>query len=359
MRSLPARRSVAALRLRLLAAIGASGLAVLATEACGASSSTPQQAGDAAADGATPATGDAGAETSATPTPEAAADAPAEAMAMSVRRPLLVGASLRSSSVASRGDWAMPLAKDEALAVDARTRAALAQAWAADGCEEHASIAAFARLTLHLLALGAPSDLVERAHLASLDEVRHARACFALAGRYGDAPVGPGPLALHGLFAPTGGESAVDVASVAALCAEEGCVGETLGALLAEETLARTTDPTVRAILERLVAEEEAHADLAWRVLRFCVDVGGEPAREAARRAFERGIRATRAVAIRRYDGVDVGAWNAHGRVTCEQAREVAERGIREVVEPCALALLGGVQGAGGVARRDVAASLA
>jgi hypothetical protein len=43
---------------------------------------------------------------------------------------------------------------------------------------------------------------------------------------------------------------------------------------------------------------------------------------------------------VRRYGGVDVDAWNAHGRVTCEQARAVAEQGIREVIEPCAKVLL-------------------
>jgi hypothetical protein len=47
--------------------------------------------------------------------------------------------------------------------LDPRTRAALARAWAQDGVEEHASIAAFARFTVLLLSVGAPPDFVEAA----------------------------------------------------------------------------------------------------------------------------------------------------------------------------------------------------
>jgi hypothetical protein len=39
--------------------------------------------------------------------------------------------------------------------------------------------------------------------------------------------------------------------------------------------------------------------------------------------------------------GVDDAAWNAHGRLTCVQARRANERAIVEVVEPCLAALAG------------------
>jgi hypothetical protein len=47
---------------------------------------------------------------------------------------------------------------------------------------EHASVAAFARFTLDLLALGAPADLVQSAQQALGDEIAHAELCFGLAG---------------------------------------------------------------------------------------------------------------------------------------------------------------------------------
>jgi hypothetical protein len=55
---------------------------------------------------------------------------------------------------------------------------------------------------LELLALGAPAELVEKAHVAALDEIEHARICFALASAYGGERYGPGPLdAVTGGFA--------------------------------------------------------------------------------------------------------------------------------------------------------------
>ncbi|MFZ5897429.1 MAG: hypothetical protein ACOY0T_40625 [Myxococcota bacterium] len=72
-------------------------------------------------------------------------------------------------------------------------RNALSDEWARAACFEHASIASFNRFSLELLALGAPGDLVERANRAALDEVRHARLCFALASVYAGDDFGPGP----------------------------------------------------------------------------------------------------------------------------------------------------------------------
>jgi hypothetical protein len=332
------------LRLRVLAAIGASGLAVLSAEACGSSSSTPAEHADASADGGGEATSEGSAVDSSSEASDAGLDAATDVAPdrLSVRRPLLAGASLRRASPVPREDWIADCAETAPADVDASTLVALAKAYGLDGCEEHASVAAFARLTLHLLSAGAPPELVEMAHRASLDEIRHARTCFALARRYGGAPLGPGPLKLEGLFSGAHASLEATLPDIAALCAEEGCVGETLGVLLASDALARARDPFVREVLSRMLDEEAAHVELAWRVVSWCVTQGGEPVRRAVAVAIRRGVAATRATEVRRYDGVDLDAWNAHGRVTCEQARAVAEQGIREVIEPCARVLLTG-----------------
>ena len=131
---------------------------------------------------------------------------------------------------------------------------------------------------------------------------------------------------------------------MAALAAEEGCVGETLGVLLARDQLARTTDPLVRPAhhaREHPVADEERHAELAWRFVSWAIARGGAPVARAVAAALRRAIDATLAVPIRTQRGVDTAAWRAHGRPTCADARAVAERGIREVLIPCAEALLG------------------
>jgi len=343
------------LRARIVLAIGAGGLAV----ACGSNGSTQAPGSDAAAghgdatadspaaEASTDASADVAAsdvlETGATSdgAPEAS-DAATEGAAdagpdhISVRRPFLVGSSLRVAAAVERDDW--ELAADiEPADLDAVTARALAAAWRQDGCEEHASIAAFARFTMHLLALGAPPDMVMESQRASLDEVAHARACFLLARRYGGRAVGPGELSLDGVGAP------MTLVEMAALTAEEGCVGETLGVLLAREQLARTRDPVVRRLLlgANVLADEERHAELAWRFVSWAIARGGQPVARAVDQAIRRAIAVTLAKPPRSYAGVDVAAWQAHGRLTCTDAREIARRGVRDVVRPCADAMLG------------------
>jgi hypothetical protein len=249
-----------------------------------------------------------------------------------VRRPFLVGASMRAAKSVARDDWTRDL-RASAGAIDERTADALHRAWLDDGLQEHASVAAFARFTLQLLAVGAPPELVLASQRASLDEVAHARACFALARRYGGGcPVGPSPLAVHDAL---GQRSLV---SLGELAAQEGCAGETLGATLAADQLAFAKDPEVVAILHKIAADELRHAELAWRFARWAVARGGEPVWRAIERSVRNAIEETRRIPMRDY-GVDDAVWNAHGRLTCVQAHRAHERAIAEVVEPALSAL--------------------
>jgi len=246
-----------------------------------------------------------------------------------VRRPFLVGGSMRAGRVTGRADWQYAMAPCD---LDERTRARLAETWANDGREEHASIAAFARFAMQLLALGAPPDLVAASQRAGLEEIRHAKACFALASRYAQRPIGPSTFALDGALEAT---SLVDVA---ALAAAEGCVGETLGVALAEEALAGARDEEVRRVLRMLVRDEAKHAELAWRFARWAVDQGGDPIRRAIASSVRQAIETTLAAPVRAY-GVDAEQWRAHGRLTCEESRAIAQRAAEQVVAPCLDAL--------------------
>ncbi len=309
--------------------------------ACGGTTSTTGDAaadrmGDAseeAHDGATDAAADAA--------PDAVADGLADAPApdvkpdvghdvgapdvMSVRRPFLVGSSMRAASAAARDDWSFDLPPAEGL--DAAVRAELARVWLDDALQEHASIAAFARFSMLMLGVGAPSDLVSDAQRAALDEVRHARACFSLARRYGARESGPAALRVDDAIGP------VTLAELAALTAEEGCVGETLGALLAKEQAAVARDPVVKPLLDRIARDEARHAELAWRFVAWAVARGGDEVLSAVETTTRRALAATLAMELRPLR-VDPGSWAAHGRLSCASARSVAARGALEVVEP-------------------------
>src|SRR5262249_18981951 len=67
---------------------------------------------------------------------------------------------------APRGDWIAGHVERRS-AIDPVTRRALHDAFVADALTEHASVASFAVLTLELLALGAPPDLVTCAQAAA------------------------------------------------------------------------------------------------------------------------------------------------------------------------------------------------
>jgi hypothetical protein len=144
------------------------------------------------------------------------------------------------------------------------TASALAREWLGDALVEHASIAAFARLSLQLLAHGAPAELVQGAQLASLDELRHAAYCFERASYFAGKRLAPGPLDVQG---------ALDDLSLAGLIESnlrEGCIGETLAARRLEQKAAQTDDAHERRALLAICEDELRHAELAFRILAWC-----------------------------------------------------------------------------------------
>ena len=198
------------------------------------------------------------------------------------RPPLQVnGRALTARQVGAR-DWLSASAAARPDALSHPERAALAAAWTADGLFEHASVASFAQLSLALMGAGAPSALIEAAHRAALDEIEHARACFALASAYGGAAVGPSALAL-----PSTLTLVRELGALAEAAAREGCIGETVAAGLAAQQLAVATDPAVIEVLSAIAEQEAQHAELSWRIVAWAVRVGGEPVRAQVARVFD------------------------------------------------------------------------
>lgn len=157
-------------------------------------------------------------------------------------------------------------------------RSFAAHSWLDDAAMEHASVASFGRVALELLSLGAPLDLVEDAHRAALDELQHARHCFALAEACGAPPVEPGPLAVLPPRSPDLRRFAVDTFI-------EGCVGESIAALAMTRAAAAAPAPDIRIPLERIAEDEARHAALAWRMVAWAVERGGASVAEAVRGA--------------------------------------------------------------------------
>lgn len=177
-------------------------------------------------------------------------------------RPFTVAGSARTAKAATRCDWATRSYAHP----DANARAA----WVQRGLDEHASVASFARFVLELLGVGAPPDLVADAIEAMRDEVEHARSAFGVAAALGGTPVGPGPLRT------SDATLARSLEDVAISTLTEGAIGETFAAVRAAEEAAREADPSIRAVLETIAADETRHAALAWRFLRWALSTSPE-----------------------------------------------------------------------------------
>lgn len=180
-----------------------------------------------------------------------------------------------------RSDWIAREALCAAEPVDEKLSAVLARHWLLAARMEHASVAAFARFSLELLALGAPSDLLLESARAMQDETLHAELCFALASRYGEGPVGPGSLAVESALDDVSMESALRNALL------EGCIGETLAAAEAQAACEHAKDPAVREILERIAADETRHAALAFRFVAWALAKGEPRSAALVRRTLE------------------------------------------------------------------------
>jgi hypothetical protein len=152
----------------------------------------------------------------------------------------------------------------------------LAESWTAAALAEHASVAAFAELSIALMHHAAPAALVARCHAAALDEVRHAEARFAVASAYAGRPITPGPL-------PVTLRPIPDLPGLAVESVVDGCWTEGLAAVRAAEQAHRSTHPGDADVLAAIAHDETAHAELAWDIVAFCVARGGEPVQSALR----------------------------------------------------------------------------
>ena len=218
-------------------------------------------------------------------------------------------------------DVTRPVGVSEELAMQA------AQAWLDDALEEHASIAAFSRATLELMAMGAPSELLAEYQRASLDEIRHARLCFSLVGALLGREVSAGAIEVEG--------PRDDLDAIIEDVFWGGCVGESVAALCAQRSLTGCTWEPARQALEQISGDEARHAALAWSTLSFF----GPRHPERLRRLLE-GAQRPRA----EHTGVreDEDAWRALGRLTPAQEARAAEDAWAHLIAPMIDELLAG-----------------
>ena len=147
---------------------------------------------------------------------------------------------------------------------------------------EEASVRAFRDLEQWLTRLGAPLRLSRAARRSAGDERRHARAAARLARRFGGTVMRP---RVRRVAAPTLFELLEDDAI-------EGCVNETLGALLATWQAETAGDADVRCMLRSIAVDETRHAALAWEILAWGTERLSQSERRRVGRALEGAVAA-------------------------------------------------------------------
>lgn len=199
-----------------------------------------------------------------------------------------------------------------------------AQAWALAGSGEHASVAAFARLALQLMACGAPTDLLRATHEAAIDEVRHAEACWDMARRLGATEVVAGEFPFN---API--DASIRLDELAAGTAVEGCLAETLGAHLAAVAAERATDPEIKRVLTAIAAEEANHAVLSFRIVAWALQAGGAEVRAGVQAALSQP-----------WPRVDIDELALRAGVARAELARAADEGVARVLRPAVQRLM-------------------
>jgi len=240
-------------------------------------------------------------------------------------RPLRVRGRQVHADLDEGDDWAHGEQPDVSDLDDA-TRHALEALWLHDAQKEHASVPAFSRVSWLLAGLGAPPELLRWSHRAAIEEIAHARLCFALAAGYGGRThtVRPLPELLNAGLGLDGDALAV----VMSESLGDGCLLEDFNADVAGECAGVCEEPVTRAALARITREERSHAEFSWAVVEWLLRSAGDPARHALERAISGLDGYVRPTAVARdkhpiVARADPGQLRRHGRLPDERWAEL------------------------------------
>jgi hypothetical protein len=145
-------------------------------------------------------------------------------------------------------------------------RAQAAEYWSRVAMMEHASVASFARFSLELMSIGAPTELLTDAHEAALDEVRHTQISLEIANQFSASNFTPGSFPISSKAADFAFGNMEEIAKAAAL---EACIEETLAAAVVLYQAAHMGDEYHKTLLHSVALDEARHAAFAWRAVRW------------------------------------------------------------------------------------------
>jgi len=159
----------------------------------------------------------------------------------------------------------------------------VAAEWRRVAGHENAAIVAFSQTAVELVAVGAPPELIADAHRAALDEVRHARTCYAIARAIDGHEAGPAPFPEARQAAPSALPRPMALARIAVDAVIDGALNEGVAGRLLAKLSRRAANESLRARLTDMAADESRHAAHSWRVVEWCLEEGGARVADALR----------------------------------------------------------------------------
>ena len=232
-------------------------------------------------------------------------------------RPLRIRGRLVHPRLTKGADWASD-EKPDTSGLDPASAKAIEALWLHDAQKEHASVPAFSRLSWQLIGVGAPPELVTAVHQAALEEIDHARKCFALARAFGGRA--STAMAMPELLVSPLGIRGNAYAHLALESLSDGCVLEDFNAAVAAACADVCVEPVTKAVLEQIAREEASHAEISWRIIEFCLErEPNQVARQLHRslRSLEKIARPTAVSKINQslVAAADVGVLRRFGRI--------------------------------------------
>lgn len=179
-------------------------------------------------------------------------------------RPFRIKGTPVVSKVSNSSKW---IGRDIKICVDLdlESRRALEAVWLDSASKEHASVPAFSKLSLQLIAIGAPPELIAKVFTAASQEVTHAKLCFSVAASVSGRPWSPNAMP-QVLEVKSGSES---LERLILECFVDGCLMEALSAAHARASSELAEEADVKHVFSVIAKDESFHAELSWEILKF------------------------------------------------------------------------------------------
>jgi hypothetical protein len=163
-----------------------------------------------------------------------------------------------------------------ALYAESDLRGNIGEFWRQTGRTEYASVVAFLRLAMDLIAVGSPPNLVLDATNDALDEMRHAQNCFAIAQAFDGNTMRPAafPVPAKGTRLFHGRLLSLCRIGISAII--DGALYESVSARTMAKMSKKCDDENLRQKLKEIAEDEFRHSAHGWDIANWCIVEGGE-----------------------------------------------------------------------------------